>query len=370
MGPDRDEVASVLDLVFREASSYLESLDELPVRSPAADDAASGFVGPLPEIGSGALEALETLVREGRGAVVNSAGPRFYHFVMGGSTPAALGADWLASAFDQVAYAWVSSPLALQLETLSLAWLRELFGLPSEWRGVLTTGATMANFVGLAAARQWWGEAQGFDVAEDGLTDRPIVPVFSSGYVHASSVKVLGMLGIGRSALTQLTRDSRGRFDVAELDRTLHALGDVPAIVIGNAGEVNTGDFDPIAEIAEVTERHGAWLHVDGAFGLFARLSSATAHLAAGVERANSVTVDCHKWLNVPYDCGVSFVADPSLLARTFTYSAAYLPDPDDPRPNMGTVGPESSRRARSLALWATLKLMAGPDITRWSTAI
>lgn len=356
MGPDRDEVAPVLDFVFKEASSYLESLDELPVRSPRADDAAYGFAGPLPEIGSGALEALETLIREGTEAAVNSSGPRFYHFVMGGSTPAALGADWLASVFDQVAYAWVSSPLALQLETLSLAWLRELFDLPSEWRGVLTTGATMANFVGLAAGRQWWGEVQGFDVAEDGLTGRPTVPVFSSGYVHASSVKVLGMLGIGRSALTQLTRDSRGRFDVAELDRRLQALGDIPAIVIGNAGEVNTGDFDPIAEIAEVTERHGAWLHVDGAFGLFARLDSETAHLTAGVEGADSVTVDCHKWLNVPYDCGVSFVADPSLLGRAFAYSAAYLPDPDDPRPNMGTIGPESSRRARSLALWATLK--------------
>jgi glutamate/tyrosine decarboxylase-like PLP-dependent enzyme len=355
MEPDRNELASVLDMVFEKASTYLETLDRMPVRSPGSDAAADAFGGPLPEIGCGAVRALETLIRDGPEAAVHSSGPRFFHFVVGGSTPAALGADWLASLFDQVAFAWVSSPLAVRLEMVSLAWLRELFGLPSEWGGVTTTGATMANFVGLAAARQWWGETRGFDVAQEGLAGRPAIPVFSSGYVHASSTKVLGMLGMGRSALTLLPRDARGRFDVDELDRRLEALGDVPAIVIGNAGEVNTGDFDPIARLADVAERHGAWLHIDGAFGLFARLSSKAAALAEGVERADSVTVDGHKWLNVPYDCGISFVRDSSLLGRTFAYSAAYLPDPDDPWPNMGTTGPESSRRARSLALWATL---------------
>lgn len=213
----------------------------------------------------------------------------------------------------------------------------------------------MANFVGLAAARQWWGEVQGFDVAEEGLAHRPRIAVFSSGYVHASSVKALGMLGIGRSALRVLSRDARGRLDLAELNRALHALGDTPAILIGNAGEVNAGDFDPIDELADCAERHGAWLHVDGAFGLFARVSPKTSHLAKGAERADSVAVDGHKWLNVPYDCGIAFVRDQALLGRTFAYSAAYLPDPEDPRPNMGTMGPEGSRRARALAVWATL---------------
>jgi len=181
------------------------------------------------------------------------------------------------------------------------------------------------------------------------------VAVFSSGYVHASSIKVLGMLGIGRSALKVLSRDARGRLDLDQLDRALEGRGGAPAILIGNAGEVNAGDFDPIEALADCAERHGAWLHVDGAFGLFARVSPKTAHLVAGVERAHSVTVDAHKWLNVPYDCGLSLVRDRALLGRTFAYSAAYLPDPEDPRPNMGTIGPESSRRARSLAVWATL---------------
>lgn len=355
MEPDRDELKSVLEAVFEAASSYLESLDSRPVRSPRAEGAALAFDGPLPEVGTGAVEALRTLIRDGGDAALSSGGPRFYHFVMGGSTPAALGADWLTALFDQVAYAWVSSPLALRLEMLSLAWLRELFGLPPEWGGVLTTGATMANFVGPAAARQWWGEAQGFDVSEDGLAGHPPVSVFSSGYIHASSVKVLAMLGIGRSALTVLSRDERGRLDLAALDRALESLDGKPAILIGNAGEVNAGDFDPIHELAERAERHGAWLHVDGAFGLFARVSPRTAHLVEGTERADSVTVDGHKWLNVPYDCGISFVRDRALMARAFAYSADYLPDPDDPRPNMGTIGPESSRRARSLAVWATL---------------
>lgn len=354
--PSRSELESVLEVVFERASSYLEDLDLQPVRRSGSEEAARRFDGPLPEIGSGAVRALETLIREGADAALNSSGPRFFHFVMGGSTPAALGADWLTSLFDQVAYAWVASPLALRLETLSLAWLRELFRLPSEWGGIMTTGATMANFVGLAAARQWWGETQGFDVAENGLAGRPPVPVLSSGYVHASSIKVLGMLGIGRSALQIFERDARGRIDLEGMDRALDALGDVPAILIGNAGEVNAGDFDPLDDLADLAERYGSWMHVDGAFGLFARVSPETVHLAEGIERAHSVTVDGHKWLNVPYDCGMSFVRDPSLLGRTFAYSAAYLPDPEDPRPNMGTIGPESSRRARALAVWATLK--------------
>jgi glutamate/tyrosine decarboxylase-like PLP-dependent enzyme len=179
--------------------------------------------------------------------------------------------------------------------------------------------------------------------------------VFSSGHIHASAVKALAMLGIGRSSLRCITCDNLGRLDVDALDLSLRALDGAPAIVIGNAGEVNAGDFDPIGDLADMARDYDVWLHVDGAFGLFAGLSSRTRHLVAGTERAHSVTVDGHKWLNVPYDCGFSFVNNPALLARTFTYTAAYLPGPDDPHPNMGAIGPESSRRARALSVWATL---------------
>jgi glutamate/tyrosine decarboxylase-like PLP-dependent enzyme len=352
--PDAEEFANVLRFVLDEATTYLDRLPERPVRSQNMDEATMRFAGALPEEGHGAARALQTLVRDGLDASV-STGPRFFHFVMGGATPAALGADWLTAVIDQVAYAWVSSPLGVELELVSLAWLRDLFELPEQWSGIMTTGATMANFVGLAAARQWWGERHGVDVSEVGLSKLPVVPVFSSGHVHASSVKALAMLGVGRSSLRILSRDHFGRIDLSALEEALAALGDSPAIIIGNAGEVNAGDFDPIDAMADLAEKYDAWFHVDGAFGLFARVSPQTAHLVSGVERAHSVTVDGHKWLNVPYDCGFAFVNNQSLLARTFTYTAAYLPKPDDPHPNLGAIGPESSRRARALTVWATL---------------
>jgi len=354
--PSRDEITEVLQLVAEHAATYFRQLDDLPVRSKNVEEAAKSFEAKLPETGEGAARTLLSLIDRAKDASVNSAGPRFFHFVIGGTTPAALGADWLTTILDQVAYAWVSSPLAVQLEVVSLSWLKDLFSLPDKWGGIMTTGATLANFVGLAAARQWWGEKQGVDVSEEGLSSLPIIPVFSSGYIHASAVKCLGMLGIGRSTLKTFGRDEAGRMDLKALENYLQELKGSPAILIGNAGEVNTGDFDAIEPLADLAEEYNAWLHVDGAFGLFARLSPKSEHLCKGVERANSVTVDGHKWLNVPYDCGFAFVSDPALLGRTFAYTADYLPDPDDPHPNMGTIGPESSRRARSLSVWATLQ--------------
>ncbi|HEV8628960.1 MAG TPA: pyridoxal-dependent decarboxylase [Thermoanaerobaculia bacterium] len=356
MDPQRGEIEGVLALVAAEARAYFAGLDERPARAPRAEEVTRPFHAPLPEQGVGAAAALGELTERGVEATVATGGPRCFHFVIGGSTPAALGADWLATAWDQIAYAWVTSPLAVELELVSLAWLRELFGLPAGWSGIMTTGATMANFVGLAAARQWWGERHGFDVAERGLAGAPPVPVLSSGHIHGSAVKCLSMLGIGRGSLRRLTRDSVGNLDLAALEAALRGLDGAPAIVIATVGEPNAGASDPVVAVADLAERYGAWLHVDGAFGLFARLSPRTAHIAAGVERARSVCVDGHKWLNVPYDSGYGFVADGRLLAKAFRYTGEYLPDPDDPRPNLGTIGPESSRRARALAVWATLR--------------
>jgi glutamate/tyrosine decarboxylase-like PLP-dependent enzyme len=364
--PAREELDAVLDLVVREARRYLAGLDERPVRMPGAAAASRTFRRPLPEHGAGAAAALRELVEQGLDATLASSGPRCFHLVIGGNTPASLAADWLTSALDAPAYAWMIAPLAVELELVVLQWMRELLDLPALGGGILTTGATMANFVGLCAARQWWGERQGVDVAERGMAGMPEVPVLTSGYVHSSAVKVLAMLGIGRSAVRKLVRDSVGRLDVDALEDALGDLGGRPAIVIANAGEVNAGDFDPLERMADLAERHGAWLHVDGAFGLFARVSPRTAALAAGAERADSVTVDGHKWLNVPYDCGFALVRDPALLARAFVYDAAYLPEPGDERPVLGSIGPESSRRARSLAVWATLRAYGRTGVRAW----
>ena len=353
--PRHDELKEVIKLLSKEAAAYFKKLDRLPVRDSKADKTAKSFIKPLPENGAGAAKSLKLLIDKSYSAAVHSAGPRFFHFVVGGSTPAAFGADWITSMLDQIAYAWVTSPLAVRLELLSLSWLKELFELPAHWSGVMVTGATMANFVCLAAAREWWGEKYGRGISEEGFTGLPPVPVLSGDHIHASAVKCLAMLGIGRASDKKFIADPSGRMDLNLLEDYLRGLKGSPAIIIGTAGEPNAGAFDPVDQLADLADKYGAWLHIDGAFGLFARVSPSAKYLAKGVERAHSVSVDGHKWLNVPYDCGFSFVNDGRLLGKAFAYNAAYLPDPDDPHPNMGSIGPESSRRARSLTVWATL---------------
>jgi glutamate/tyrosine decarboxylase-like PLP-dependent enzyme len=344
-----DNTVRALELVLEHARKYLTEVRG-PVRERESDGAARSFRGSLPDDGSGTLAAVRQLLEEGTTAHVRSGGPRFFHWVIGGSTPAALAADWFAVLIDQNAGSWDMSPVAAQLEELSLAWLQDLFGLPPAWGGVLTTGATTANFAALAAARQWWGEQQRVDVATDGLARLPPIPVLSSGFVHASSLKALAMLGIGSKHVTYCIADETGRLDLDGLERELKRLGGAPAIVIATAGEVNAGQFDPIADMGRLARANNAWLHVDGAFGLFARTSPRTAKLADGVDRADSVISDGHKWLNVPHDCGFAFVRDPILLTKVFSASASYLDEEV-----YAFRAPDLSRRARSLAVWATL---------------
>jgi glutamate/tyrosine decarboxylase-like PLP-dependent enzyme len=274
---------------------------------------------------------------------------------MGGGTPAALAADWLTSSYDQVAFGWASSPFAARLEQVAIDWLVQLFELPRDFGGVLTTGATMANFVGLIAARGWFGERVGVDVDNEGLSEAPPLKILSSGVVHPSAVQAVGMLGLGQGRVDRLTSDSVGRLDLGALDRELRGAK-APAIVIANAGEVNAGEFDPIADVAALAKEHDAWLHVDGAFGLFSRLTERTRALTDGIEQADSVTCDGHKWLNVPYDCGFAFVREPERLPHALNVGAPYLPSADDPQPFFGFLSPENSRRARALPVWATLR--------------
>lgn len=359
MGHPRDDlplIGEALDLAREAAGRYLERLPDDPVRTPEAESAVRALAGPLPDDGDGTLKALTALAEAGEAAAIRSAGPRFFHFVVGGATPAGLGADWLTSALDQNVGMWAASPFAAELEVVAVDWLKELFELPAEWGGLLVTGATMANYVGLACARRWWGLEHGVDVDEQGLSALPPMTVLSSGHVHVSAVKALGMLGVGRAQVERISRDEVGRLDLEGLHRRLEGLNGAPAILIANAGEVNAGDFDPLPEMMEAARAHKTWVHVDGAFGLFSRVTPRTKELTQGIERADSVISDGHKWLNVPHDCGFVFVRNPDLLAGVFGPSASYYVGGGDRQPNFALLGPESSRRARALAVWATLR--------------
>jgi glutamate/tyrosine decarboxylase-like PLP-dependent enzyme len=339
------------------ALAYLESLPTRSVSHAVLPDAIAGALNAaFPENGCAPEDAISEWFARAESGIVASPGPRFFGFVNGGTTPAAIAGDWLASAIDQNAGLWLSSPAAAQTEIVVLDWLKDLFGLPAEWTGALTSGATIANLVGIAAARQWAGERLGFDPSHDGLSGNPAIPVISTVEIHASAKKVLGTLGLGRARVASLPAPG-GSADLAALEREL-SRHDGPVIVIANAGEVNSGAFDPLDRIADLCAAHpgGAWLHVDGAFGLFAAASPRHRHLVAGIERADSVASDGHKWLNVPYDCGFAFVRDEQALKSAFAVDAAYLTPaagaPWDPYSHV----PEMSRRFRGLAAWCALR--------------
>jgi glutamate/tyrosine decarboxylase-like PLP-dependent enzyme len=352
----RKEAEALVGELAEALNEAISGVDERIAMPPDPDSALSVLDEPLPESGAGTRQALEELLELQQSSGTNTAGPRCYHFVIGGNTPAAHGAELIAAAFDVITYSWVVSPVGVRMEIQALNWLKELLGLPASMSGVIVTGATMANFVGLASARQWWGEQLGFDVSETGLSGKPQMPVLTSGYVHAATRKVLATQGVGRGNIREFSADDTGRIDLIAFEKALKTLNHAPAVVIANAGEVNAGDFDPLEQMIAIARQHNCWVHVDGAFGLFAALSPRTAHLVKGVEQADSITVDGHKWLNVPYDSGYSFVRDHGLMARAFRYSADYLPSENDPYPTPGAIGPESSRRGRSFAVWATLK--------------
>lgn len=300
------------------------------------------------------VSVLDSLARIEPG-VVATAGPRYFGFVTGGSLPATVAAEWLAAAWDQPASLYVLSPAAAVVEDVVSDWLLDLLALPSSASVGFVTGCHMANFTALAAARHEMLRHAGWDVEADGLNGSPALRVIVGAEVHVSVVGALRMLGFGSRQVIRVDADAQGRMRPDALERAL-SDGATPAIVCAQAGNVNTGAFDPLPEISSIAARHRAWLHVDGAFGLWASASRALAHHTKGVERADSWATDAHKWLNVPYDSGLVFVAHPAAHRAAMSLNAAYLVRAaGEPREPMDYV-PESSRRARGFAVYAALR--------------
>jgi len=346
----RTEIRELMEQTTERAGRYIETLEARRV-FPAAE--ALGRLqelgGPLPEDGAEPAEVLRLLDEIGSPATVATAGPRYFGFVTGGALPAALAANWLAGAWDQCAGLDVLSPVSSALEEISAQWLLELFGLPPKCGVGFVTGATMANFTALAAARNAVLERAGWDVEADGLIGAPKITVIGGEEIHISAVKALGMLGLGRNRIVRVPADSQGRMRADLLPRI-----DGSTIVCIQAGNVNSGAFDPAREICEVAHAAKAWVHVDAAFGLWAAAAPSRAHLVAGLAVADSWATDAHKWLNVSDDSGIAFVREERHLKAAMSANAAYLVRGENRDPNLFT--PELSRRARGVEIWAALR--------------
>ena len=347
----------LLDEAVRSAIAYIDSLPDRPVGPPADVDALRTALGaPLTAEGDGNLTAFQALVAGAEGGIVATAGPRYFGFVNGGSLPVAVAADWLVSAWDQNAAMHVMTPAVAVIEEVVLGWLRELLGLPVNGSGAFVTGAQMANVTGLMAARHQVLQQAGWDVEVDGLFGAPPVTVVVGGERHAAVDRALRYLGFGTAGVVPLAVDDQGALDPSDLARVLGEADGGPAIVCTQAGNVNTGAFDPIAEVCAIAHEHAAWVHVDGAFGLWAAASSQHRHLLEGYEAADSWAVDMHKWLNAPYDCAVALTAHPEAHRAAMAMSAAYLTLGGDREPI--DWNPEMSRRARAVPTWAILRAL------------
>jgi glutamate/tyrosine decarboxylase-like PLP-dependent enzyme len=345
-----------LETAAAHATQFLRGLAERPVAASAgAEELRARLGGALPDGPSDPAEVVAQLAKLADDGLVASAGPRYFGFVVGGSLPAALAADWLASAWDQNAGLFALGPAAATVEDIAANWLLDLLGLPSTASAGFVTGGQMASFAGLAAARHAVLAGVGWDVERDGLVGAPPVEVVVGAERHVTIDAALRFLGLGSGRVRVVPADDQGRMDAAALPEALAACAG-PTIVCAQAGNVNTGAVDPLPAICAAAHDHGAWVHVDGAFGLWAAASPARRHLVAGVEEADSVATDAHKWLNVPYDSGLVFVAHPEAHRAAFATVAGYLTPGRTGERDPDAFTPEFSRRARGLPVWAALR--------------
>jgi glutamate/tyrosine decarboxylase-like PLP-dependent enzyme len=341
---------ALLKRAARYAIDYLEKVDARSVApAPEAIAKLSSLRGPLPPGPTNPEAVLHLLDEFGSPATVANGGGRYFGFVNGGCLPAAIAAGWLVSVWDQNAAFLVQSPTAIALEEVALEWVRELLGLPAGTGGAVVTGATMANFSALAAARHALLKRAGWDVEGDGLFGAPQIQVVVSEEAHPSLLKALGLLGLGRKRVVRVPVDGQGRMRTDALPHL-----DARTILCLQAGNVNTGAFDPAAAICPVARAAGAWIHVDGAFGLWAAVSLDYRKLTQGFELADSWATDGHKWPNIGYDCGIALVREPSALKGAMSVRAPYLAVGQQREPS--DYNPELSRRARGVELWAGLR--------------
>jgi glutamate/tyrosine decarboxylase-like PLP-dependent enzyme len=349
----------LLETAAQCAITYLESLAERRVApAPEAVARLSALDEPMPEEASPPEAVLRLLDEVCSPASMAMAGPRFFGFVIGGSLPAALAANWLAGAWDQNAALYNPTPAVARVEQVALGWLVDLFGLPTGSCGAFVTGATMANFTALAAARHAVLQREGWNVEADGLFGAPPITVVVGAEAHPTLFKSLGLLGLGRSRLVKMPVDAQGRMQAEALPRLSG-----PTIICAQAGNVNSGAFDPFYAICEKAREAGAWVHVDGAFGLWATTVPGMAALTAGLAEADSWATDAHKWLNVPYDSGLAFVRDSHALQAAMAVTAEYLPT-ESPFRNPSDFTPELSRRARGVEVWAALRSLGRKGVT------
>jgi glutamate/tyrosine decarboxylase-like PLP-dependent enzyme len=339
------------------AADFLESLSERPVL-PAVDAAEllERLGGPVPDGPEDPRRVVADLAEVGSETAVAIPGPRYFGFVIGGALPAALAADWLTSAWDQNAGLWIAGPAASAVEEIAGRWVADLLGLPRVRSWAFVTGTQMAHATAMAAARNHVLAEVGWDVEEKGLTGAPAIRVFAGEQAHSTFPRALRLIGLGTGSIERIAADDQGRMRPDALRKAL-AAHEGPAVVCAKAGEVNTGSCDAFGEIADAAEEAGAWLHVDGAFGLWAAASPRFAHLCAGAERADSWATDGHKWLNVPYDCGIMLCARPEAHRRAISVHADYLVHAGEggPRDQLDWT-PEFSRRARGFTVYAAIR--------------
>jgi len=347
----------ILEKAYRIASSYLRELPERFVGARASrKDLLAALGGPLPEAGEDPVAALEAFARAADRGLVASAGPRYFGFVTGSGLPQAIAADWLASAWNQNVALNTLSPAGAAIEEVAIGWLVDLLGLPPDASCGFVTGGQTANFTCLLAARNEVLRRAGWDVEAKGLVGAPRIRVVAGDEIHVSMLAALRMLGLGSDCVERVEVDGQGRMVAASLRRCL-ASPEGPLIVCAQAGNVNTGAFDPLDAIIEIAHERSAWVHVDGAFGLWAAASPRLRSLLQGHERADSWATDAHKWLNVPYDCGIAFTAHPRAHRAATTASAAYLSLAQDERNPLEWV-PEASRRARAIPVYLALRTL------------